>query len=823
MNAEIYEISDNPVQAAASIATSKWSSSDTAIIAVDGSGFTDNIKNILEKDTSFNCIKETTLFQAEDLEEFVPDSFSAPMYLGSKWGAIHVIAEGEDFDGDTIVMTPRYESLMGDWWPHDSDVPGADKDTFFPVCKQGIWIPQVTSITGLDQMKVVKYTGDRYKLNVGNSESSLKVTITTEQESQLIAVLIDPEGNIRRPRLPHWNGGDIKPLHQWHGGHWEHDEDEYRQWIVEPHTEYSVEIHHPMQGTWTALVIPFLDLNNWEASFDGNYKITATLREHNNKRKSAGLSAANAAVIASLKHSPLLYVEKDGVPAETSNAINSLGVSNIILVDINDISSASFSGSFTEYNSMKQVIDSIKDDSNSENFITITSFATGDGYFAPSGMIAAYHGGPVLDIAEAIDAYNANDMYQAYREYDGDYYHGCRSLDDLPMMDEPINIKNPPSLIDLLIYYFTNDKTLPPNGLDLKLQLAKTMYNGIYGMTDKYGLDEEGQEAYLFVSPRDDDIRDPINRIMLGNNSYAGQIPVETTAFSTAMICRNILYPAIIYANPGRDVTTSQHMNFFSGQYDHDGNNGVKYYVNAPRDNKNSFSSHGRFYEGHCMWDNLLERYNTGASVCLYSGHGTGGSGISSQYKNIAEQFPLAQPVHDSLYDFDWWDSWCGYSVYDESKTKTVRDQEMSIYNAEEPSLYDIIHFKWVDQLFENLHSEIDIWSSCTTAAHFGPIVYLSHGTVISAGCTGSGYTLVDDLYKSWILRDLLIKGLNIGESFSQNNWIINRDYTTLDPASIYGEATFFADGIHSVNVIFGDPTLQCYNPNWIEPTPILS
>ena len=68
----------------------------------------------------------------------------------------------------------------------------------------------------------------------------------------------------------------------------------------------------------------------------------------------------------------------------------------------------------------------------------------------------------------------------------------------------------------------------------------------------------------------------------------------------------------------------------------------------------------------------------------------------------------------------------------------------------------------------------------------------------------------------------MLVKGYTIGEAFSLNNWIVNRDYTTMDPNTLYGRGTFFADGIHSVNVIFGDPTLQIYNPvNWIEPTPI--
>jgi len=83
-------------------------------------------------------------------------------------------------------------------------------------------------------------------------------------------------------------------------------------------------------------------------------------------------------------------------------------------------------------------------------------------------------------------------------------------------------------------------------------------------------------------------------------------------------------------------------MNYFTAQYAHSANDGNEYYTDATANNKNSLSSYGRFYEGHCIWDNLLERYNSGTSINMYSGHGTGGSGISSMYKNMAEQFPLA-------------------------------------------------------------------------------------------------------------------------------------------------------------------------------------
>lgn len=816
-----HTVSSDPVSAAASIATEQWTSTGTAVLTIDGSTFEDTTTKVIDEDVSFTSTKESDRFTPDQLTELTSAFFTKIMYLGPQWGMIHLEAEGDEFEGDTMVLSPRYEAFMADWWPHDSSIPGEDKDTFFPISKPGIWMPHVTAIDGLEALNVIKYTGNRHTVEIGSEDVSLEVTLTTQQESRLIAYLIDPEGNIRRPQYPHWNGGEIKEIHQWMGGHWFDDFDEYRHLLIEPHTEYTVDIHNPMQGTWTVLVVPYLNTETWEASFSGTYHITAAIRQHNMDRVNAGLSAANAAVIASQHHVPLLYVEKDTIPQQTSDALNVLGVSNIIFVNINDVSSATPGGSVTEYTTMQSVIDAIKENPESDNVITMTSFATGDGYFAPSSMIAAYHGGPVLNIAEAKTAYNTIDKYQTFREITGDYYHGTRSLGHLPMMSEDIGIDNPPSYLELLIYYFKNDQTLPPFGLDLKKQWLTTVVDDIYNLIEGYGLNNPGQEAYIFVSNRDGDIRDSIARALNGNNSYAGIIPVETSAFSSDIIVRSILYPAIIYANPGKDVTTSQHMNYFTGQYDHVGNNGVKYTTYAPRDNKNSFKSFDRFYEGHCIFDNLLARLNEGALISIYSGHGTGGSGMSSMYKNVAEQFPQNELYHEQLKDFDWWDSWAGYSGYDERMTKTIRDQAMSIYNAEEPSLYDIIHFKWIDQQFENLHSEVDIWSSCTTTSHFGPIVYLSHGTTAYAGCLGSGYVLVDDLYKSWVLRDMLIKGYTIGEAFSLNHWIVNRDFTTNDPSSVYGAASFFADGISSNNAILGVPTLQLYNPTWEEPVPI--
>lgn len=835
MTASEYQITnDDPVAAAAQIATDKWSSASTVVLTTDGSDFEDEIQQVVYKTKTMSSTPEILSVGPDDLTDF-GGSTAYPMLLGPKYGAIHLIGKGDDFAGDTGLITPRYEAVMEDWWPNPYDENGEDYDSYFPVTKAGLWVPYVTDVSGLDSLDIIKVPGDRYTIDIGDYDASIEVTITTPNPANLIVYLIDPNGNVRRPMVPHYNGGEIEPLHYWNGGHWEHNQPEFRIWKLPAHTEFSVEAHNVMNGKWTAIVVPYLNEDSEDVGYNGQYEITANIRKYNPDRINAGLSAANAAVIASMKHAPILFVTKDSIPIETSNTITQLGASNIIFVNINDVSTASPSGDVTVYNTMQKVIDAIKADSKSENYITITSYGTGEGYFAPAAMMAAYHVSPVLNFGEAKKAYNYLDMITTWREYAGDYYHGCRSVGHLSQLEEPLGmgLTENPSWLKLILYYFFNDadgdgsadKELPPIGLDLKLTWFSTVHDGIYDMISEYGLDNVGQEAYLFVGPRDTDIRDPICRAMIGNESYAGHIPVETTAFSTDVICRSILYPAIIHANPGKDVTTSQMMNYPDG-YSWRANDGNSYPNYATQDIKESFSSQGRFYEGHCIWDNLLERYNEGALISYYSGHGTGGSGISAQYKNIAEQFPLAQPRYEKHYDFDWWDSWRGYSGYDNGQTKTARWGGASAYNAQEPNLYDIIHFKYVDELFENLHSEFEIWSSCTTGEHWGPMVYLSHGSALWYGAAGSTYGVQDDLHNSWIFHDMLVEGMGIGESESQYQWIFNRDFTTGDPATIYGRSTHFQPsqgGLTNVKVLYGDPDMTIYSPFWTEPEPISS
>ena len=63
-----------------------------------------------------------------------------------------------------------------------------------------------------------------------------------------------------------------------------------------------------------------------------------------------------------------------------------------------------------------------------------------------------------------------------------------------------------------------------------------------------------------------------------------------------------------------------------------------------------------------------------------------------------------------------------------------------------------------------------------------------------------------------------MINGKGIGEAFSKHVWIHQRDYTTGDPTSIYGTSSM---QVSNEQMIFGDPTMTVYSPEWINPVPI--
>jgi len=809
------EVDKNPITAAATLAKSKFTSIDTAVLTIDGSKYTDSWSTIIDEDSTLDVKALKTTAQPGD-ERFkqIAGRSAIQMWIGKEWGAMTIYGYGSNVPAVGLI-TPRFELGTEEDWPHPYDEPGDNTNIYYPIAIPGIYWPMIDGTSGFTKFEITRYSCERYTIPISDPDTSIKVTVTGAKDLQVF--LVDPTGSVRRPNVPSWNGGQINPLHIWNGDHLNGFED-WRRWQPDTSTTKTVEINYPMKGKWTVIVVPHYEYGNEKTTDTIDYHVTAQIREHSMDRVSAGLSAANAAVIASQLNVPMLYVNENSIPVETQDTLDTLGVKNTLFVNLNKVSNVVPKGDFTEITTMEDIIKTtlknnkgnMQSTQASDNVIVVTSFGTEDGYFAPAGLAAAYHGANVLNIGEVPDAYNYLDKATTYRLYSGGWYHGMRGTGYLGMMDEPLN------LIQLIKDVLNGE--LPPVGLEQDLRWHGAIYDEISSWVNSKGLNGAGQEAFIFVGPRDKDIRTNICRIMNGKESYAGHIPFDRPSLDAALISRDILYPVLIFENPGRDVTTSQFMNFPDGRQ-WTTNDGTRHSVYSTRLLKEAFSSHGRFYEGHCLWDNWLDRINTGAAANYYSGHGTGGSGVSAQYANVAEAFPNAELTHEHLHDFDWWDGWRGY-MYDDTKTNTPRDGGFTWYNAKEPNLYDIIHFKWVDQLLGNLHSEFELWMSCTTAQHFGPEIYLEHGSALWYGNGATGLCPQADLLDDQWMTDMFVNGLSIGQAFSKYVWLHQRDYTTQDSTSLYGTSSM---QIHNIQCIYGDPTLILYSPDWYEPAPELS
>ena len=83
---------------------------------------------------------------------------------------------------------------------------------------------------------------------------------------------------------------------------------------------------------------------------------------------------------------------------------------------------------------MQEIVDEIKSNPASENYVTVTSLKTGEGFFAPAAMLAAYHGSPVIRVEDAPngDPATVAQRIHCWQRWDGDFYHGSRSTGHLP-------------------------------------------------------------------------------------------------------------------------------------------------------------------------------------------------------------------------------------------------------------------------------------------------------------------------------------------------------------------------------------------------------
>ena len=323
-------------------------------------------------------------------------------------------------------------------------------------------------------------------------------------------------------------------------------------------------------GTNQVLEIPALGQGDYQVSvinLAGNGKATDfTLKWEfkQMKKESEAYSwanGANGAVLASTYNSPLLFCSRNGVPDSTQDALNTLGVDNIKLVDVNGDASGDV---YDDIDSMRGFLRSEIDVETIDSFEEIYSaidertyddgvqsrdvvFTTMDGwtswkvllareaeenpkeevpgalFIGPAALAGAIHGAPVLINEAHPDLSTAQAWHNEFWKY---AYHNNRA---------------PPSVACMIL-------------------TGRSVYEVLdrYGLDVKKPVDENGKCKESIITVADQfDIGSSWDRAITGA-SDAGRImgtPVDTAAW----VSRSGLYPKVIYANPAVNMELDEH------------------------------------------------------------------------------------------------------------------------------------------------------------------------------------------------------------------------------------------------------------------------
>lgn len=244
-------------------------------------------------------------------------------------------------------------------------------------------------------------------------------------------------------------------------------------------------------------------------------------------------SAANAAVLASLYNAPLLYASPDGAPAETLEALDTLGVTSVHLVDLGghggDNAFKALAGhrslfqakmDVSRYQSYKSIYDKIIGITRTQDavFTTVDPWSywyiggTGPAgeepkglFIGPAALLAAHHGTPVL------------------------------------VVDNAGNLSCPKAWQDEFWLKAFPGRAPPSVGC-----MALTA-ESVYAYLKQIGIDRPGKENITTVADQFD-IGSAWDRAFVGA-ANAGRImgsPVDCSFW----VARSVLYQAIIFANP---------------------------------------------------------------------------------------------------------------------------------------------------------------------------------------------------------------------------------------------------------------------------------
>ncbi len=562
--------SDDYATLAAKIATSNWAYSDTAVLAVAEEDYSrpDDAKSVttgeLNGITPSNGMS-TVEFQGTAKPSPISPIFHdfhidkgyryihANMVWGNQFNPVkEITARGKDPDlqlydwalgpnGAEVACSANWNVLSGaseniGSFVYDDDADWSAAVTYMPT--KPVYYPEENAMQYND-FDPMTYSGTNSQLELDSGSSKVPDSIASETDYTITCKLypgVDLELNDTTPFMCRDAKFELT---------WSDSSSRLGLIIRGPSgadiakamgtdvTTQVIDLPELGEGKYTISVV-----NLDESSSGVDFKFKYTWRQAMDKKEGEGLySATEGAVFASLNNVPLLYTGISNIPSATINALNTLGVTKVYIVNLGGVAGDEL---FTNLRSVRSTfqpkleVEEIREcvdlfsriaELTSKNgiyqndivFTTInswTSWMVTDGMsdeepkslaIGPAAYAAAHHGGPVI----VTDMYSRLSCAQAWHNE---------------------------------FWRLAFPGRLPPS-------VGSMMLTGlaVYEQLKLFGLDRPGQESILTVAGQFD-IGAAWDRMLIGA-ATAGRI-IGTPVDESCWVSRSMLYPAMIYANP---------------------------------------------------------------------------------------------------------------------------------------------------------------------------------------------------------------------------------------------------------------------------------
>ncbi len=649
---------------------------------------------------------------------------------------------------------------------------------------------------------------DAYTITVPENAQELDAWLscnsTQKRMSWVSMWLIDPEGNILFPN---------------------YFESEYTEYPPSP--LYVSSIGHlntlyPTPGNWTLIAEAAL-LGQYPPNEPVEYTVQYEIPLYNETKLNYVEAAANGAVIASLLNAPLLFTATDALLHETRETLQILGVEEVIIVDPAGIISSSVKSQITDMGititqdllSLEDVVSYIRGLSGETDIILTVPT---DNFFAPAALAGAFHGAPILIFkGNAKQIPTLADSTWAY-QYFAHEWGGISPLDWL--------LKAPP------IHWMH--------------ELSKEWSEWIGSL----GADAPGMESVLTVAPLVD-VKPVFERAIEGI-AKAGRIPGENAEEDVAFVSRALLYPAIIYANPGYNISMPTCVAYDYGMPDipsdippnliqppdYKAPPSYVYSVNGWDNTTNAMESRNFTVEAHIGKYEVFNVLNSGVAFWYHSNHGElgfvwdylpfGQGGVGLWY----EDPPDLQPKRGYEYNMTTYAE--NASIPDQYNLDGYPYPDGAVYQRlGEP--FSFAYGGEFDRWLGNIHSINIVFMDCYVGGSLLPLTMMRHGAASAIGDMRTGLLIDTDWFCVKYTQEVMV-GMTLGEAFvtavTKTGYVYPKTYFemtlfsrvwvynyTVTPGNEFPWYAYpYVDDCCNAYVFYGDPNMILVNSTTAEP-----